>query len=232
MSTKNTSTSSAQFNPAGMQAYQNLSQMALPQMQQNITNPTGSPFFTSQVKNMQNFNNTSLATGTQSLMQRAQALGISPNSPAYFSQLNQLGRQNMASTGQGMNNLLLGAYGTRQQSLGQAMNYRPLQTGGTQTQTTGGLGSWLPQVLAGGAQMGADFYSQRMTGNAGPNYGGSNGGPDNTAGPGQDYAGTEFAGMQADQAMYNNPYAQDFGSGQGGNWNMNYGPSDPWGMQQ
>ncbi len=120
-----------------------------------IRNPYGSMFFNQQLQMIRRQQGQSQLSGQQSLQQRAQAMGINPNSPQYFSQMNRLQRQGQGDTSRGYGNLLLGAANLRQGAIDAAMNFRPLQTGqtGQQTQTSSGLGTWLPQVAGMGLSL-------------------------------------------------------------------------------
>ena len=172
MSTTKTTTSSQQnqYDPGSMSTYQNLTGAGGQAISDEIRNPYGNMFFNQQLQMMRRQQGQSQLQGQQSLQQRAQAMGINPSSPQYFSQLNKLQRQGEAGEAQGYGNLLLNAANLRQGAIGAAMNYRPLQTGqtGKQTESTGGLGTWLPQV----AGMGLSALTGGMGGGMGSMGGG------------------------------------------------------------
>ena len=169
MSTTTKTSTSSTFAPSSMGTYNSLLSTAGPALQGNISNPTGNAFFTGSVGNLRGTTATMGANATAALNQRFSALGISPNSPAYNAQLGGIQRQSMANFGQGYNNLLLGAYGIRNQAINTAMNFRPLQTGGTQTQSVGGTGAWMSPLLAAGIGAGTSALSNRDSG-GGFNY--------------------------------------------------------------
>jgi hypothetical protein len=167
MSTTKKTSSSQQnvFDPTSMGQYHDMSGAGTSAISDEIRNPYGSMFFNQQLQMMRRQQGQSQLSGQQSLQQRAQAMGINPNSPQYFSQMNRLQRQGQGDTSRGYGNLLLNAANLRQGAIGQAMNFRPLQTGqtGQQSETTGGLGTWLPQV----AGMGLSALTMGMGGGAG-----------------------------------------------------------------
>jgi hypothetical protein len=209
MSTTKTTTSSTNFNPGSVNTYNSLIGSAGSALTQNINNPTSNSFFQSQVGNMSSAVNTMGANSNAALVQRSNALGISQNSPAFAAQMGQNQRQVMANQGQGYNNLLLGALGTRMQSLNTAMNFRPLQTGGTQVQSTGGLGQYVG--LAGAAANGGMTAASNLFGqNGGFNY----------------WAGNNASPMgQQSATNYSNLQMPNFGSGVSSNFGNPNGPN-------
>jgi len=175
MSTQNKQTSSTSFDPTSMGVFQGFQPQYSQAMSSEVTDPYSNMFFNKQL----GMQNQSIATGNQNnmeaLLQRAKALGINPNSPAYFSQLNQLQRQMQSQRAGGFNDLLLQAGQFRQNALQNMGGYRPLVTGGTQTQQQSGLGTWLPQLAGaaikggmamatGGASMAGDAASSGSSG--------------------------------------------------------------------
>lgn len=75
-------------------------------------------------------------------------------SPMALEMMQNQGRANSGMQAQmGFMNPMAQAGQRQQQAMSLLQGYRPLQTGGTQQQSTGGLGTWLPQLL--GAGMGA-----------------------------------------------------------------------------
>ena len=164
MSTKKTTTASQAgvFDPGAMQQYQSLTGAGGQALSDEIRNPYGNMFFNQQLGMQRRQIGQGFQQGQQALQQRAQAMGINPSSPAYFSQLNKLQRQMQSEQSQGYNQLLLGASNIRQGAISQAMNFRPLQTGqhGVQTEQSSGLGTWLPQV----AGMGLSLATGGMSG--------------------------------------------------------------------
>ena len=145
MGTKQTTTTTNQYNPAGMQTYNALQGPAAGVFNSNINNPYDNAFF-----NSQKAAGSSAATGfSRPNTQANAALGI--NNPTFnASQTTTQGRATLANQGRMTNNLILGAASNRETSLQSAMNYRPLQTGGTEVKQTSGLGTWLPQVIGMG----------------------------------------------------------------------------------
>jgi hypothetical protein len=150
MGTKNTTTTTNQYSPAGMTAYNALQAPATGALNSNITNPYGNAFFNQQ-KNAAGSAATTFGNARYNANAAAgTALGTSggPGLNSAFNNYNTRG--NAAISGAMNNSLLMGAANNRNASLSAAMNYRPLQTGGTQVQQTSGLGTWLPQVIGMG----------------------------------------------------------------------------------
>jgi hypothetical protein len=216
MSTVNKTSQAGQFNAQSMGTFNSLTPSFGNAVQQDITNPYNSMMFQQQF----GMQRQQMAAGQmgqqQALMQRAQSMGISPNSPQYFAQLNNLQRNDMGQQAQGYNNLLLQAGQRRQQDLGMAGSYRPLQTGGTGTQTQSGTGSWLPQIAAAAMGAGSSAFANR---NQNPfNYAGANASPMGNSGQGmQDVSGGAFG--EGDQSMLNPNNMFDSGVSE---------PSSPW----
>lgn len=131
-------------------------------IQGEIDNPYGNAFFNLQQARGNEAVNAQNASAQQSMMQRAQALGINPNSPLFASMMNQSSRFNMGRQSDMQSNLMLQAANMRQGAIGMAGSYRPLQTGQTQTQEQSGLGSWLPQLAGGALGMAGKFMGGGM----------------------------------------------------------------------
>jgi hypothetical protein len=157
MSTQTEQKSSAQFDPTSMGVFQGFQPQFGKAVSSEVTDPYSNMFFNQQLGMQQEAFGAGASARTQALLQRAQALGINPSSPAYFSQLNQLQRQMDSERSGGFNQLLLQAGQLRQGALGMMGAYRPLQTGQTQTQTQSGLGTWLPQVAGMAIKAGTAF---------------------------------------------------------------------------
>lgn len=219
MSTKNVTTNNqqTQFNQPSMSTYNAMQPMIGSALTSNINNPYSNMFFNTQLAMGNQALGQQQSSANQALLQRAQALGMSANSPLMMSQMGQMQRQGMANQAGLYNNLLLQAGQMRMQSLGMAQNYRPLQIGSnsTTTQQQSGLGTWLPQV----AGMGLSLATGGLTGGFGGMFGGGGGNPFGGAGSGP-----------LNPLMYNsNSYgtgniAPNFGSGV----NTNFGnPNSP-----
>lgn len=123
--------------------------------------PTSTPGFN--LNYQANLNNANAINGrnVRNISANALALGANPNSAATQAILARAGRG--ASGMQA--NAFMNAYqnSVQQQNMAAQMagSYKPLQTGGTQNtiETTGGLGTWLPQVVGAGLGMATGFMS-------------------------------------------------------------------------
>lgn len=217
MSTQNTQTSSSQFDPNSMGVFQGLTKTYGSAIQDEIQNPYSNMFFNMQQARGNQAINAQNASGQQSMIQRAQAMGMDPHSPAFMQMLNQSSRFNQGRQSDMMQNLLLQAQQLRQGAIGQAGAYRPLQTGQTQTQKQSGLGTWLPQLAGAALGMGGKILSGKMAG-GGDSGGGSSffGGGAGTQGgyTPQDFQGSgmfasgqgQFGGLQPTSFDPGNPF--------------------------
>lgn len=138
--------------------YDQLSGGAGSYLQGLIQNPFGNPAFnlgagaSAKGAAQQGSNN------MQALMSQMRTSGFGGKAGNAF-QMAQTGRMGRANSGMSSNaNLqnIFQALSRQQGAAGQAMAFQPLLTGesgkmsGTQTQTSGGLGSWLPQLIGAG----------------------------------------------------------------------------------
>ena len=174
LSTQNKQTSTNQYDPQSMGVFGGLNKTFGSAIQDEIQNPYSSMFFNQQLGMGNQAMQTQAASGNQAMLQRAQALGISPSSPLFASMMSQQQRGNQSNQSNMFNNLLLQAGQLRQGAIGQAGAYRPLQTGQSQVQTQSGLGTWLPQLAGAalGVGMGAATGGMSKMGGGGP-FGGS-----------------------------------------------------------
>lgn len=214
-----------------MGTYQSLQ----PGIQKNMANdmqldPTKSSTFNLGLQNALNSNALLKQRAASNLTGNMAASGFAGNSNAFQqAQLNRMGRAGSSMDAQSTNQNFLNYDMLRRQATGQSMNYRPLQTGqtGQSTQTTSGLGTWLPQVIGAGAQIGMGI----ATGGA------------STAASAATHAG--MAGVGAGNAMASGSYFSDAnpftasanpfsnyappGVGQFGSTNSSYNPFNSYG---
>jgi hypothetical protein len=144
MSTKKVTTN--QYNAAGQSAYNQM----MPQMSSALggymQNPLQSSFF-QQMLGMSNASSGQQGqTQMSNLLRNSQGMGGGAN-PYLQSLQAQQGRATSGQMAGNFGGLLQNAVGNQLQATNIAHNFSPLQTG--QTQTTGGVGSWLPQLLGG-----------------------------------------------------------------------------------
>lgn len=153
MSTKTTTTNTAQFDPNSMNAYQGAISGAMGVWNQDIANPQKQIGFNQRIAqgNSQLFN--TFQRNNTSLAQRASAFG--GTTPGFLQ--NQMA-QNQRSLSSGQANLfnqnLLYADQVRQNAATQMGNFKPLQTGSTMTQQKSGLGTWFGPLLSAGVALG------------------------------------------------------------------------------
>ena len=149
MSKVKTTTNSNQYDPFAMSQYNSFQPMISSGFQQNINDPFGMMGGMQHLQSQTQQNNAFFGGQQRQNVQSMLNRGIAPNSPFFSNQINRVagaaGGANMGA----YNNLLLQANQFRTQNIGAASQYSPMQTGGTQRDKTSGLGSWLPQLLAG-----------------------------------------------------------------------------------
>lgn len=159
--TQTTQTQSNTYNPQSMNAFNSLQAPVSSTLLGYMQNPLQSGFFNARLQQSTNAANQLGQQNANALMQNLAASGFGGGNLNAFNQsmLAQNARATSANKAQGFIQNLLGQSQLQMQAAQGAMGYKPLQTGGTMqsTQTTGGLGTWLPQLV--GAGLGA------MTGN-------------------------------------------------------------------
>lgn len=191
MGTKQTTTTTNQFSPAGMSTYNALQGPMSSLLNSNISSPYNNTGFNTRMAQGTAANRGFGASAGASTRQANSALGTTGGTAFNNYQTASQGRANAANQGQMSNNLILGAAQNRNQSLSAAMNYRPLQTGGTQVQQTSGLGTWLPQVIGAGISAAGTAFGM-------PGLGKAFGGTPFSSGAGQQgfnqWAGSGFGG--------------------------------------
>lgn len=194
------------YNPTSLAAYNTAVATSMPILTGYASNPFGNPFFSTQVQ-MGSKNAAQIGGQANSAVQsNLNIRGINDNSAAAVS-IGQ--RQGILNSGL-QQNAFLNAVNSAQlnqwNALGLLTNYRPLQTGGTQqssgsssqTTQTGGLGTWLPQVI--GAGVGA--VGGAMTGGLTGALGGALGNPSmfsGGGGGGGTFSGGSIGGVPAPQ---------------------------------
>lgn len=143
MSTKTTTTNSAQFNSQGMSAYNTLQPSILSGLNQDMSDP-----WTAMAGNQQ------MAQGNQSIFGQSQAgfsglaqnwqqRGLTANSPLFAQQMQQMRQATQSGQNNMYSNLLLQAQNLQTGAATAASQYQPLQTGTTSVGSTGGLGTIL-----------------------------------------------------------------------------------------
>jgi len=149
MSKVKTTTSTNQYDPYAMSQYNSFQPMITAGLQQNINDPFGMMGGMQQLQSQTQQNNAFFGGQQRQNVQSLLNRGIAPNSPFFANQIQRVSGQASGANMGAYNNLLLQSNQFRNQNLGAAAGYSPMMTGGTQRDTTSGLGSWLPQLLAG-----------------------------------------------------------------------------------
>ncbi|SRR5581483_974138 len=168
MSTKSTTSSNQSygsntgfaFNGFGQNAYDSMTPQMAGTVLDYMKDPQSSTFFNQRLQ--QAFGNIGLQSAAQQkqLFSNLNASGMSGQGMSGFLG-DQLARQSRATSAQKANAFtgnLLDAENARRWATGLAASYQPQQIGvsttgnssGTTTQSTGGLGTWLPQVIGAG----------------------------------------------------------------------------------
>ena len=119
-----------------------------------MQNPFGNPFFQAQqqmgTRQAQNLGGMQMGNIARNLT--ASGFGGGSSSPFAMEMMQNQGRANTGLQSQlGFLQPVMNALGMQQWATGAAEGYKPLQTGQKTTESTGGLGTWLPQVLGGAA---------------------------------------------------------------------------------
>lgn len=170
MSTKQQQTSTNQYNPGSLTTFNALQGPAAGLLQTYMNNPEAavSPYYNLAIQ--QGVQQAGLAgqTAMSNITGNMAATGFGgQNMPAFIA--SQMAAQQRATSGAEANASIQGnlakqqaALGVQQAGLQGALGYKPLQTGGTQVNQTGGLGSWLPQIIGAGlGAAGAAFGGQK-----------------------------------------------------------------------
>jgi hypothetical protein len=181
--TTTNSTQSQQYNntitydPTSLKQYQSATSTALPILQDYASNPFNNAFFnlSNQMgqKNASDLGSQAIQAVSSQLTQR----GINDNSPAAVATMQRQMRMNSGLKANAFLNTMSQAQLNQWNALGLMTNFRPLQTGSsgtssgqsnsTQVQQTGGLGTWLPQVVGGALGAVGGMASGGMLGGGG-----------------------------------------------------------------
>lgn len=194
MGTTHKTSQQAQFDPASMALFGQLTNSLGPMLTGYMQNPFGNPFFQTQsqmgTRQAQQLGGTQMSNLTRNLTGSGLLGGAS--SPAGLEMLQNQARANTGLTSQlGFLNPVQNALGMQQWAGGLGANYRPLQTGQNQTESTSGLGTWLPQLanmglgLATGGLGGGLFGAAKAAGGGLPSgfdFGGAFSAPTGFAG--------------------------------------------------
>lgn len=151
--------SGLQFDPSSMMTYQNLTKSGGNVLNQYMNNPLSNPFFNLGQSQGQS---AAMKLGGQNMsmlqqMMRTSDLAGGAGQGWLGAQKAKTGRANQSMRSQANLSGIMNAFQRQMGATGMGMSFSPLVTGqtskGQQTQSTGGLGTWLPQLI--GTGMGA-----------------------------------------------------------------------------
>ena len=168
MSQKKTTTSNSssntqrQFDPSGLATYQGLQPGIGNVLSDFMSNPWRSGYFQQQLGRANEMIGQQGRTNLAGVLNLATQGGGVGNMPAFLaSEGARVARGTQRNQSNALTNLLLGSSQLRLGAAGQAQGYNPLETGQNSTsnsssvEKTGGLGSWLPQLIGAGLGMAA-----------------------------------------------------------------------------
>lgn len=196
--TSGSNTSSLQFNPQAQSMYNSLISSGGKQLQGYINNPFGNAMYQMGAGQSQRAAQQAGANNMGALNQNQLVQGLGGNAGAGFmnAMRSQTGRSNASMTSQAATSNVLAALQRQMAATGMGMSFSPQLTGQSgsfnQTQSTGGLGTWLPQVM--GAAMGGLTGMSGFKSFASPT-GGSVGGVSNSSLMTPNFAGGAMAGV-------------------------------------
>ena len=177
MPTKNTTTSTNQYDPSSMNVYKPFQGQIGTSLMQMVQNPLGSSYFKNQLAQQQGVSNQIAARSNTNVLRNARTGGgILSNSGGYMAgMLNRNQLTNSVMQGNAFNSSLNNALNSRNVGLSGMQAYQPLQTGQTSVQQQSGVGTWLPQVAGAALNMLAPGIGS-MLGGQGFSAGYQNGG--------------------------------------------------------
>lgn len=154
------------FDPFGLQTYQGLQPQIGSTLSEFMSNPWQAGYFQNALTRASESTGARTNTALQNLLANTRDGGLGNTNAFLLSQRGKIARGASRERADNLTNLLLGAQGLRQSALNQAMGYNPLELGqssdskmnssSTAVEKTGGLGTWLPQLVGslGGAFLG------------------------------------------------------------------------------
>jgi hypothetical protein len=153
--TSGSNTTGLNFNPVAQQIYNSLIGGGSNILQGYMNNPFGNPAYTMGAQQSQAGAQQAGNNNMQALNQNALTNGLTGQAGAGFmsAQKAQTGRANQSMSSQANIQNVMQAIQRQMSAAGTGMSFSPQLTGQTgsfqQTSSTGGLGTWLPQLLGG-----------------------------------------------------------------------------------
>lgn len=170
--TSGSNSSTLQFNPISQGIYNSMTKGAGNVMNGYINSPFSNPFYNMGAAQSQKGAQAAGANNMAALNQSQLVNGMGGQAGAGFmnAQRAQTGRANQAMSSQANQSNIFAALQRQMQAAGTGLSYSPQLTGQSgnfsQTSSTGGLGSWLPQVMGAGLSMAGMAASGGMSGMA------------------------------------------------------------------
>lgn len=168
--TTGSNTSNLNFNPLAQGVYNNMVQGGGSVLGGYINNPFGNAMYQMGASQSAKGAQTAGQTNMQALLQnmKAQGLGGQAGQGWLAAQQSNTGRANQAMSSQANVSNVLAALQRQMAATGMGMSFSPQLTGQSgnfsQTQQTGGLGTWLPQLLGAGLGAGMGAMTGGMSG--------------------------------------------------------------------
>jgi hypothetical protein len=216
MSSKNTTTTSNQYNPNAMQAYNTFQPQLQTSLMQMAQNPLGSSYFQHQLSQQQaTAHQVNQRSQTNMLQNMRTGGGILSNSGGFMNAA--LNRNMIAGSGMqsnAFNSALNQALSNRNAALSSMQGYQPLQTGQTSVSGKSGAGTWVGPALGvvggvAGAMVGGPAGAMAGA-KLGSSLGGSLTGGNNSTSPAPAYGGAplpnSWSGMTNSSSGTNGQY--------------------------
>jgi hypothetical protein len=150
MSTTRTNTTTNNYNPGSMAAYNSFQSGIQSGLMNYAANPYAMTYGNTQYQMGNRQNQSQQSNANQMDFGRMSGMNSSNPSAYTLSQLNKNAQVGAAGSSNTYNALLMNTNATRMRALQQMQNYRPLQTGQTQTSTLSGPGTWMGPLIQGG----------------------------------------------------------------------------------
>lgn len=217
--TNQSSSNSLNYDPTSLGNYNSLTGSGTSVLSGYMNNPFTNAMYTMGAGQSQKGAAQGGSNNMQALQQMMRTSGMSGTAGQGFqqAQASRMGRANQGMMAQANTSNVMGALQRQMQATGMGMSFNPLLKGTSgnsqSTQTTGGLGTWLPQLIGAGLGAATGGISSAMSGGASKIFGQTQNMPSSQWGGASAYPG--FAG-------FTNNVAQ----GPGG-----AAPPMPWGMQ-
>lgn len=161
-----------QFDPGSLSTYQSLTGSGADVLKQYMNSPLKNPMYNLGLQQSMQGANQSGQNNMQALQSIMKTSGMGGTAGQGFSaaQQAQMGRANTSMSSQANISNIMAALQRQMGATGMAMSFSPLMTGSSGTSnsqtSTGGLGTWLPQLIgsAAGMAMGNPMAAKGLAG--------------------------------------------------------------------